>query len=48
MEWVNFNLGSCCRIDHRRNDAGLLCKEEARSKYRSGGAKTCCGYKAAA
>jgi hypothetical protein len=45
---VNFNLGSCCLIDHRRNEAGLLCKEEARSKYRSAGGKTGCGYKVAA
>src|SRR5882762_9168497 len=43
---VNFNLGSCCLVDHRRNDAGFLRKEEARSAYR-GGAKTGCGYKAA-
>jgi hypothetical protein len=35
-------------MDHRRNDAGFLCKEEAGSKYRSGGAKTGCGYEPAA
>jgi hypothetical protein len=45
---VNFNLGSCCLIDHCRNDAGFLCKEEARSKSRSGGTKTGCGYEPAA
>src|SRR5258707_2405084 len=45
---VNFNLGSCCLIDHRPNDAGLLCKEEAGGKSRSGGGQTRYGYKTAA
>jgi hypothetical protein len=45
---MNFNLGSGGLIDHCRNDTGLVCKEEARSKYRSAGAKTGCSYEAAA